>query len=268
MTIPKTDSATHSATDTADANWWVPFYDELLAETLLVRESQAEVAATLDFLQRMLGLQPATDQRVLDQCCGIGSLASPLAQRGFEVVGVDQSAQYIERAQREGARGTSFHAADAVEFIADPPCHGGFNWWTSYGYAPTREENRAMLTAAYRSLVPGARFALDTMNLAGVLRHFQETVTVVRETPKGEITMTRKSRVDLGAGRLLKRWTYETEGREISAHNTSMMLSMPHDLAADLESVGFEVESFFANTDGQDLTIDDARCIVLARKPL
>ena len=256
----------HPASPAAE-NWWVPFYDELLAETLLVRENQAEVEATLDFLQRALGLQPGTGQRVLDQCCGIGSLTSPLAQRGFEVVGIDQSAPYIERAQRESAPGTEFHAADAVEFVADPPCHGGFNWWTSYGYAPTREQNQAMLAAAFQSLVPGARFALDTMNLAGVLRQFEETVTVVRETPRGEITMTRKSRIDLARGRLLKHWTYATEGREISAHDTSMMLSMPHDLAADLESVGFEVESFFGSIDAEDLSIDDARCIVLARRP-
>lgn len=249
------------------ANWWVPFYDELLAETLLVRESQAEVTATIDFLERVLQLKAQTKQRVLDQCCGIGSLAAPLAERGFGVIGVDQSAEYIERARRSGASGATFAAADAVQFTANPGCHAGFNWWTSYGYAPTREQNRAMLEAAFRSLLPGARFALDTMNLAGVLRHFEETVTVVRETPKGEITMTRKSRMDLESGRLLKRWTYEIEGREISAHNTSLMLSMPHDLAEDLESAGFRVESFFAGTDGRSLSIDDARCIVLARKP-
>ena len=259
-------------TDTEDleaaADWWVPLYDELLAETLLVRESATEVAATIDFLQRVLRLEPGKEQRVLDQCCGIGSLASPFAQRGFKVLGVDQSAAYIERARSEGAPDTEFHAADATEFVAEPACHGGFNWWTSYGYAPTREHNRKMLMGAFQSLVPGARFALDTMNLAGVLRHFEETVTVVRETPMGEITMTRNSRVDLAEGRLLKTWIYATEGREISTHRTSIMLSMPHDLGVDLEAAGFEVESFFSGPDQSPLTIDDARCIVLARRPV
>lgn len=258
---------TSETTDAAASNWWVPFYDELLAETLLVRESESEVAATLDFLQRVLRLEPSQGQRVLDQCCGIGSLSNPLAARGFTVVGVDQASDYVERARRNGVHGTEFYAADAVNFIARPPCHAGFNWWTSYGYAPTREVNQAMLKGAFQSLIPGARFALDTMNLAGVLRKFEESVTVVRNTPMGEITMTRASRVDLEQGRLLKRWTYETEGREISTHNTSLMLSMPHDLAADLESAGFEVEAFYSGTSGHALSIDDPRCIVVARKP-
>ena len=74
------------------ADWWVSFYDELLAETLLVRESESEVTATLDFLQRTLRLEPGLGQRVLDQCCGIGSLANPLVARGFAVIGVDQAA--------------------------------------------------------------------------------------------------------------------------------------------------------------------------------
>lgn len=259
MTDPKTEDP-----------WWVPFYDDLLAETLLVREDEAEVEATVDFLVKVLDLEARGGQRVLDQCCGIGSLSHPLAARGFEVLGVDQAAAYVERARSTGTGTddrTQFVAADASTYTADPPCDAGFNWWTSYGYAPTREENRGMLRGAYGSLAPGALFALDTMNLAGVLRGFQEEVTLHRETPRGHITMTRKSRVDLAAGRLLKRWTYTAKGEVLGVHDTSLMLSMPHDLGADLEAAGFRVEAYFAGIDGRDLTIDDPRCIVLARRP-
>ena len=184
---------TRSPSNTEEA-WWVPFYDDLLAETLLVREDAAEVDATVSFLIKTLELSAGTGQRVLDQCCGIGSLCAPLATRGFDVLGVDQSSAYIERARRDAGRtsaGTTFVAADAAEFVAEPACDAGFNWWTSYGYAPTREQNRAMLRGAFRSLGPGALFALDTMNLAGVLRGFREEVIVQRETPRGLITMTR-----------------------------------------------------------------------------
>lgn len=259
-----------STTSHTGPAWWVPFYDELLAETLLVREDAAEVDATLDFLTEVLELSPAQGERVFDQCCGIGSLSSPLAARGFDVLGVDQAAAYIERARSEASstpRAPNFVAADAAVFTADPRCHAGFNWWTSYGYAPTRSENRAMLERAFDSLLPGSLFALDTMNLAGVLRHFREIVTVERDTPLGLITMTRKSRVDLAAGRLLKRWTYEAAGERIAMHDTSLMLSMPHELGADLEATGFHVEAYFGGTDRSPLSIDDPRCIVLARRP-
>ena len=66
--------------------WWVPFYDYLLAEILLVRDG-AEITDTLSFLRRV-GLHDG--DRVFDQCCGIGSLAAsgcahkkaPLGVRG------------------------------------------------------------------------------------------------------------------------------------------------------------------------------------------
>ena len=58
--------------------WWQALYDELLAEVLLVRSEDAEQEATLAYLTEALDLAPG--RRVFDQCCGIGSLALPLAR--------------------------------------------------------------------------------------------------------------------------------------------------------------------------------------------
>jgi predicted RNA methylase len=77
--------------------WWPALYDELLAEALLDATTDVELAATLAFLVDHLGLVPGA--RVFDQCAGIGRLAIPLARWGADVVGVEQSASYVERAR-------------------------------------------------------------------------------------------------------------------------------------------------------------------------
>ena len=244
--------------------WWKALYDEFLAEALLVRGDATEVERTLEFLKDALRLR--SGMRIFDQCCGIGSLSIPLAHAGFQVVGLDQAEGYIERARRdaEGAGGpVTFVAGDAFEYVCAPACDAALNWWTSYGYADTEAQNWEMLRRARESLVPGGRFALDVPNLAGVLHAFEADRTDVRETPLGSIEMRRVSRVDLPAGRLLKKWTFRVGG-ETRTRETSVQLALPHDHIRALEHVGFRVVASYGDIDGRPLDLECARCILVA----
>jgi SAM-dependent methyltransferase len=241
--------------------WWQPLYDDLLAELLLER---ADVGETLDCLVRVLRLERGA--RVLDQCCGIGSLAVPLAARGFRVVGVDQSARYVERAKKDAARAgveVDLVAADACAFVPKGPVDAAFNWWTSFGYAPDDEGNCAMLRRAFEALVPGGAFALDFMNVPGVYRGFQRSVV----TRKAEVVLVRESELDLSRGVMKKRWTYFVPGGERVVHDSAVRLYQPHDLGEMLRSVGFEGIEFFGDVGGEPLALDSPRCIAVARRP-
>lgn len=245
--------------------WWTRLYDEWLAESLLVRTDPTETSKTIAFLVDALGIEPGA--RVFDQCCGIGSLAVPLASLGYDVLGVDQADAYIERG-RKSARDAAVHArfeqGDAFEFVADPPCHAAINWWTSYGYAATSEDNLQMLARARESLVPGGRFALDVPHLPGILRSFEDDRTDVRETPLGRIEMRRISRFDLTAGRLIKEWTFHVDGALKSDCVTSIQLALASDHIAALETAGFRVLHAWSDIDRSPLTIDSPRCILIA----
>jgi 2-polyprenyl-3-methyl-5-hydroxy-6-metoxy-1,4-benzoquinol methylase len=61
--------------------------------------------------------------RALDVGCGEGWLARVLADRGFEVVGVDGSAPLIARAREQG--GGAFHVLSYREIVAAPVRLGG-----------------------------------------------------------------------------------------------------------------------------------------------
>lgn len=251
-------------TDTS--NWWGALYDDLLEDMLLERESEEETGETLDFIVRHLGVAPGA--RVFDQCCGNGSLALPLARRGFEVVGVDQAEVYISRASalaREAGESATFVTGDAFDYVPKT-CAGAFNWWTSFGYADDDATNLRMLRRAYEALSPGGVFLLDTMNVPGVFRHFQRDVVTERETRRGKVTLHRKSRFDLASGRILKTWTYHVPKAPPTIHETSVRLYLPSSLKEMLHAAGFDSVELLGDLDDSALQMDHMRCICVATK--
>jgi SAM-dependent methyltransferase len=259
----------------AQPDWWRPLYDELLATMLLERHDPAELDATLGFILAQLGGGPlgplAPGARIFDQCCGIGSLAQPLAARGYTLVAVDQAQAYIDRARAEAdAAGLciDYHAADAREFVPAQPCVGAFNWWTGFGYGDDDHDNARMLAAAFAAVEPGGVYLLDTMHAAGLLRGFQPQVVTRRAVPEGELVLVRDSAIDLRTGTLAKRWTYFLpDGRRVE-HRSRVRLYLPHELVALLEQVGFVDVELFGDLDGSPLTLDTLRCICRAVRPI
>ncbi len=251
-----------------EAAWWPSLYDDLLADVLLERGDPAELEATLAFLEQALALRPGL--RVFDQCCGIGSIAVPLAAHGLDVVACDLMPDYIARAEADAqARGLhlELQAADAFQFVAAPPCHGAFNWWTSFGYMREDDDNLRMLARAYESLVPGGQFALDFMNVPGILRTFLPRVETRRQTRRGEVLLVRDSAIDLRAMAMTKRWCYRLpDGTEV-AHDSWVRLYLPHELVALLERVGFRDVALYGDLHFAALTLNSPRCIAVARRP-
>src|SRR5262245_35079540 len=130
--------------------WWESLYDDLTAEVFLGADP-AELVATTTFLIDKLALTPGN--LVLDQCCGVGTVALALAGRGLRVVGVEQSEPYVrqarDEARRRGLDGCSFHAGDAFAFVPSEPCDASFNWRTGFGNAEEDAANLRMLARAF-----------------------------------------------------------------------------------------------------------------------
>ena len=249
------------------ADWVGPLYDDLLADMLLRRDPPAQDVA---FLIRELGIRHGS--RVLDQGCGIGSLAIPLGRSGAEMVGVDQSAGYVAEA-REAASAAGivaeFHAADARDFLPGAPVHAAFSWWTSWGHAPDDPGNRAMLRRVCEALAPGGVFALDTMNAAGVLHGFQPETNLVRMVARlgGAVRLQRLSEIDARGGWLLKQWIYHLPDGRIVRHSSAMRLYMPWQVGAMLAEAGFGDVRLLGSLAGEPVELGSPRLIALAAKP-
>lgn len=125
-------------------------------------------AQEVDFLVEVLSLRPGA--RVLDAGCGPGRHALEFARRGFEVVGVDHSPDFVAQARgyaassgldgrAEFVRADVRHLAYVQEFDAVVClCQGGFGL-----LGGGDDEGRALASLA-AALRPGGRLALSAFN--------------------------------------------------------------------------------------------------------
>jgi 2-polyprenyl-3-methyl-5-hydroxy-6-metoxy-1,4-benzoquinol methylase len=101
-------------------------------------------------------------RRVLDVGCGEGWLARALAERGREVVGVDGSAELVERAREAG--GGTFRVLGYDEIEADPGLLGGPFDAVVCNFALLGERVAPLLRALSTALAPEGRLLVQTVH--------------------------------------------------------------------------------------------------------
>jgi SAM-dependent methyltransferase len=128
----------------------------------------------VDYLVARLGLHEG--ERVLDLGCGPGRHALALARRGIEVVGIDQSEEFVALARaaaHEEQLPARFERADvrALDERAEYDaviclCQGGFGLLGG-------QESVALLEQFARALKPGGRLALTAFHLGFAVRFLE-----------------------------------------------------------------------------------------------
>ena len=230
----------------------------LLCPALMSRVRQAA-----DLVWRLLELRPGMD--VLDLACGHGELANRLAARGCRVTGLDSSAVFLDRARAEAAA-----AGISVDYVAGDmrqlPWTGHFdrviNWSTAFGYFDDTT-NRAVLDGIAGSLRPGGRLAMDLDNLTSFLASYCPS-RVVAARANGDMLVDRYH-LDALTGRFEAERTVIREGRTRRMRFVKRLFGFP-ELRDWLLAAGFaEVTGF--GEDGQPLTADHKRMVVVARLP-
>lgn len=167
-------------------NWVQHFFDGFYAQCDLrwPVEHQKYVA---EGLIHHLGLNAG--DTIFDQCCGEGYLAQALAQRGCAVWGVDQSARYIDTAQRLVPDGV-FVAQDAGVYRPDITMDAAVNWHTSLGYGG-EEGAQLLLRRLTQSLKPGGLFIVDVRNVALYKQQPLVSTETIATEQWGVVAMTR-----------------------------------------------------------------------------
>ena len=238
-----------------------------MADLFLERGNTNEVAQTADFLVKVLALEDG--MRIYDQCCGIGTLANALAKRGMKPVGADLCSIYIDRAKVAAAdQGvcSEFYCEDAFEFVPQP-VNATFNWYSSFGYSVSDEQNCDMLRRAFESLLPGGRFAMDVPNFPNLMRDFQFNLVRSGISAGREVTCVRESRIDWHAGQLKQVWRWFSGGGPTIERESALRIYWPHQIYEMLNLVGFENVQMFGDTDQSKLDMKSPRLILIAQKP-
>lgn len=133
-----------------------PYYDELM--------SVVPYRMWVGYYLLLLSQQNVHPRRILDVCCGTGTMTEMLAKEGFEMTGVDLSADMIEVAKEKATKRNleiCYHAADAAVFELGQTFDAALSFFDSLNNIIDPQRFEMALAQVFKHLEPGGSFIFD-----------------------------------------------------------------------------------------------------------
>ena len=196
-------------------------YSDTWFELFMDTIDPAQTAREVEFLERQL--PPSTFTRVLDVCCGTCRHAARLAERGYDVLGIDVN----DRALAGAPSAVNVLAHDMRETKQLPGRYDAvLLLWQSFGQFDDATNTDVLGQIAHK-LVPGGRFVLDIYH-----RGFFEPRLATRVHEKLGRTITERKRM---SG---QRLVVELEYGDGSGDRFEWHVFMPEEIVELARSVG------------------------------
>jgi SAM-dependent methyltransferase len=239
-----------------DAFW------ELIEPVLFNQQRQLGANAEVEKIQKLLRIEERA--RILDLCCGNGRHSLELSQRGFDVVGVDRTTAYIEKARSEAEKrglDVTFVVGDMREYCAPNHFNIVMNLFGSFGYFEDPNDDRRVVENMVASLRPGGQFLIETMGKEILARDFQEKDW----SEEGDLLVLSEKKVSQNWGRIETRWI-AIRGTERIEHRVSIRSYSAVELSLLLSECGFTELRVFGSLDGTEYDQAAQRLVVVGRK--
>ena len=194
---------------------------------------------------------------VLDLACGTGRHIQELQSLGYHAIGCDLSYTLL----RTGVRDYGAMPVARADMRHLPFCDGVFaglvNFFTSFGYFSTEEENFQVVREMGRVLDAGAVFLFDYLNVHRELETLVQRET--RTTPLGDVFIERwYDRSDRSINKRMtigqKRWLERVRGYDLD------------EISAMFASCNLIIRSSFGDFDGSPFDRASARLILVGSK--
>ena len=228
-----------------------PWYEELFSNYARAYDRESFTQGTLqevDFIEAEIGADK--NVRILDIGCGTGRHAIELARRGYQVTGIDLSANQLARAREKAlaagvqpvfeqrdARTPHFRAAFDLALML---CEGGFS------LMETDAMNYAILENAVRALRPGGKFIFTCLN--GLFPLAQSVKDFVNAGPSGVHTLG--TVFDLTTLRMRSQVDFTDDAGVTRRLDTDERHYLPSELTWYLHTLGMRNASVFGCTVG------------------
>lgn len=134
----------------------------------IVQLYDLEHADFTDDIEFLLELAGIGEDPILELGCGTGRVLFPLADAGHQVVGIDSSEAMLAVAESRRKADSNVRLINGDMSAIDELEGGPFGMivasLNSIMHLTSQHGQRAMLSSAWRSLVPGGRLVIDTLN--------------------------------------------------------------------------------------------------------
>lgn len=144
-------------------SWFKEWFNTPYYYQLYFTRDHEEAAAFIDKL--ISRLRPSADALMLDVACGKGRHALQLAEKGYDVTGIDLSEDSILEARAFETENLHFFQHDMRLPFYINYFDYVFNFFTSFGYFSTQREHDNAIRTIAQSLKKGGTFVIDYLNV-------------------------------------------------------------------------------------------------------
>jgi SAM-dependent methyltransferase len=239
------------------SEFWEAFYPFMFPESRFV--------ATADQIDAVLDLAQPRGRAVLDLCCGPGRCAIALAERGFQVTGVDLTEFLLAKA-RQRAREAKVKVEWIRRDMRDFSRPGAFdlilNMFTSFGYFEHADDDLAALRRMHDNLKPGGRCVIELACKEWLAREFQPTSSEMHED--GTLLVERRS-IAADWTRVHNEWML-IQGDRARRFKFSHTIYSGRELKDRMLAAGFARVQLFGGFDGRPFGVDVQRLIAIGER--
>ena len=224
--------------------WWQDFFSGPVLD--FVNESR-DLETTLDetyFIEETLSVNQGDS--ILDVPCGAGRISIELARRGYNVTGIDISAELLDLAKNKAKdinHDINWAEMDMRQLPWNNQFDGAVCFWSSFGYF-SETDNINFINRVSRSLKQGSTFILDTPLIETRLPEMESQERVW--WPVGDLLALEERTFDHETSRIESEWTFIKEGR-IEKKILSQRLYTYLELINLLEKAGFGNHQAYAS---------------------
>ncbi|HGE69345.1 TPA: class I SAM-dependent methyltransferase [Candidatus Poribacteria bacterium] len=233
-------------------------------EYLLVypHRNESEAKRQIDFLEKYVGI--SKDEKILDLCCGNGRHAIELKKLGYDVIGIDLSEELLNSARKKASENNIDIKLIRCD-MREIPYEGYFDivvqFFTSFGYFDTDEENQKVLSAISRSLKVGGKFLIDYLNPDYVVNNLVEK----DEKTLSGLLIKQERWIDSLKCRVNKKITIIANG-ESSVFNESVRMYSLDEIKVMLGKSKLRLTDVYGDFDGAEYNVNSPRMILIGRK--
>lgn len=199
---------------------------------------------------------------VLDLCCGGGRHMAALAGKTNTLTGLDYSPELLRLAKQALPAEARLVRGDMRNLPFAATFDVVLNFFTSFGYFQTREENLAVLREMARVLRPGGRFFFDYFSAEHTRRYLRPD----SERALQNYRIVEHRWIDLALRRINKSTRVWKEETLVAKFGESVSLYTPDELLAMFDEAGLEPDAQFGDYEGHPIAMERPRVIVAGHR--
>lgn len=215
-------------------NWFnTPYY-----HILYKNHNSKEAETFIDNLLAKINLPEHA--RITDIACGKGRHSIYLNKKGFDVTGIDISAESIKHAKTFENDTLHFSVHDMRRPFITNYFDAALNLFTSFGYFKTEHENALAIKTMYLALKRNGVVVIDFFNANCAVKN------IIQNEEKTIEGITFKIKKQITGKTLIKDIEFDVKGKHFHFAEEVMLLAL-NDFEKYFEAAGFKIVNLFGD---------------------